>query len=270
MFWLVLISRCRAFLSWAMMIHDSLWCFKSGCFLLLFCENGKRIQLWNFTLLSCTSWGNLSQSDLRALRGESKEKMWLGLLFYRAVQVEEVHCIDARLFGNIGRFINHLCEPNALAVRVFTMHQDLRFPRIALFSCRPIKAGDQIGWVGQIVHCLNFPVLFSVKIVEIKLKCCTGMSSTPGSTMAITTGRWRASSSAATVVLWSVATQLLADRKLMTNVCLDTFCDLPNVRNTAFWTSFHVKEWCFIRKTPTGFIYILTRLLFYMKNTQFN
>lgn len=44
------------------------------------------------------------------------------------VQVGDVHCIDARLFGNIGRFINHLCEPNLLAVRVFTMHQDLRFP----------------------------------------------------------------------------------------------------------------------------------------------
>lgn len=63
------------------------------------------------------------------------------------VQVGDVHCIDARLFGNIGRFINHLCEPNVLAVRVFTMHQDLRFPRIAFFSSRPIKAGDQIGWV---------------------------------------------------------------------------------------------------------------------------
>uniref|UniRef100_A0A671YU30 Euchromatic histone-lysine N-methyltransferase 1a n=1 Tax=Sparus aurata TaxID=8175 RepID=A0A671YU30_SPAAU len=67
-------------------------------------------------------------------------------LFTLDNKVEEVHCIDARLFGNIGRFINHLCEPNALAVRVFTMHQDLRFPRIALFSSRPIKAGDQIGF----------------------------------------------------------------------------------------------------------------------------
>ncbi|XP_073322968.1 histone-lysine N-methyltransferase EHMT1a [Pagrus major] len=67
-------------------------------------------------------------------------------LFTLDNKVGEVHCIDARLFGNIGRFINHLCEPNALAVRVFTMHQDLRFPRIALFSSRPIKAGDQIGF----------------------------------------------------------------------------------------------------------------------------
>ncbi|XP_074527144.1 histone-lysine N-methyltransferase EHMT2-like isoform X2 [Halichoeres trimaculatus] len=67
-------------------------------------------------------------------------------LFTLDNKVDDIHCIDARLFGNIGRFINHLCEPNLLAVRVFTMHQDLRFPRIAFFSSRPIKAGDQIGF----------------------------------------------------------------------------------------------------------------------------
>ncbi|XP_041854815.1 histone-lysine N-methyltransferase EHMT1-like [Melanotaenia boesemani] len=66
-------------------------------------------------------------------------------LFTLDNKVGDVHCMDARLFGNIGRFINHLCEPNLLAVRVFTMHQDLRFPRVAFFSSRPIKAGDQIG-----------------------------------------------------------------------------------------------------------------------------
>ncbi|KAM4608028.1 histone-lysine N-methyltransferase EHMT1-like isoform 1-T1 [Polymixia lowei] len=67
-------------------------------------------------------------------------------LFTLDNKVGDVHCIDARLFGNIGRFINHLCEPNLLAVRVFTMHQDLRFPRIAFFSSRPVQAGDQIGF----------------------------------------------------------------------------------------------------------------------------
>lgn len=60
-------------------------------------------------------------------------------------QVGDAHCIDAKSFGNIGRFLNHLCEPNLLAVRVFTTHQDLRFPRIAFFSSRPIRAGEQIG-----------------------------------------------------------------------------------------------------------------------------
>uniref|UniRef100_A0A8C5I7C4 Histone-lysine N-methyltransferase EHMT1-like n=1 Tax=Gouania willdenowi TaxID=441366 RepID=A0A8C5I7C4_GOUWI len=67
-------------------------------------------------------------------------------LFTLDNKVGDVHCIDARLYGNIGRFINHLCEPNLLAVRVFTMHQDLRFPRIAFFSSRAIRAGEQIGF----------------------------------------------------------------------------------------------------------------------------
>ncbi|XP_066436523.1 histone-lysine N-methyltransferase EHMT1 isoform X2 [Eleutherodactylus coqui] len=58
----------------------------------------------------------------------------------------EVYCIDARFYGNISRFINHLCEPNLLPVRVFMSHQDLRFPRIAFFSSRQIHAGEQIGF----------------------------------------------------------------------------------------------------------------------------
>ncbi|XP_018088035.1 histone-lysine N-methyltransferase EHMT1 isoform X2 [Xenopus laevis] len=58
----------------------------------------------------------------------------------------EVYCIDARFYGNISRFINHLCEPNLLPVRVFMSHQDLRFPRIGFFSSRHITAGEEIGF----------------------------------------------------------------------------------------------------------------------------
>ncbi|XP_071396302.1 histone-lysine N-methyltransferase EHMT1a [Centroberyx affinis] len=78
--------------------------------------------------------------------GEADKRENDSFLFTLDNKVGDVHCIDARLFGNVGRFINHLCEPNLLAVRVFTMHQDLRFPRIAFFSSRPVKAGDQIGF----------------------------------------------------------------------------------------------------------------------------
>uniref|UniRef100_A0A6P5JXL5 [histone H3]-lysine(9) N-methyltransferase n=1 Tax=Phascolarctos cinereus TaxID=38626 RepID=A0A6P5JXL5_PHACI len=58
----------------------------------------------------------------------------------------EVYCIDARFYGNISRFINHLCEPNLIPVRVFMSHQDLRFPRIAFFSTRQIEAGEELGF----------------------------------------------------------------------------------------------------------------------------
>ncbi|XP_039624673.1 histone-lysine N-methyltransferase EHMT2 isoform X2 [Polypterus senegalus] len=58
----------------------------------------------------------------------------------------EVYCIDARYYGNISRFINHLCDPNIIPVRVFMLHQDLRFPRIAFFSSRDIQAGQELGF----------------------------------------------------------------------------------------------------------------------------
>lgn len=57
-----------------------------------------------------------------------------------------MYCIDARYYGNISRFINHLCDPNIIPVRVFMLHQDLRFPRIAFFSSRDIFTGQELGW----------------------------------------------------------------------------------------------------------------------------
>ncbi|XP_066510425.1 histone-lysine N-methyltransferase EHMT1-like [Hoplias malabaricus] len=61
-------------------------------------------------------------------------------------KVGELYCIDAQFYGNVSRFMNHLCEPNLFPVRVFTKHQDLRFPRVALFSFKAIQAGDEIGF----------------------------------------------------------------------------------------------------------------------------
>ncbi|TRZ06152.1 hypothetical protein HGM15179_020955, partial [Zosterops borbonicus] len=58
----------------------------------------------------------------------------------------EVYCIDARYYGNVSRFINHLCDPNIIPVRVFMLHQDLRFPRIAFFSSRHIRPGEELGF----------------------------------------------------------------------------------------------------------------------------
>ncbi|CAI5794360.1 histone-lysine N-methyltransferase EHMT1 isoform X1 [Podarcis lilfordi] len=67
-------------------------------------------------------------------------------LFELGDQNKDVYCIDARFYGNISRFINHFCEPNLTAVRVFMSHQDLRFPRIAFFSTKNIQAGEEIGF----------------------------------------------------------------------------------------------------------------------------
>ena len=61
------------------------------------------------------------------------------------VQDGDTYCIDARKYGNISRFINHLCEPNLVPVKVFVEHQDLRFPRICLFSSKDIAAYEELG-----------------------------------------------------------------------------------------------------------------------------
>ncbi len=61
------------------------------------------------------------------------------------LQDGETYCIDARKYGNIARFINHLCEPNVVPVKVFINHQDLRFPRICFFTSREIKAHEELG-----------------------------------------------------------------------------------------------------------------------------
>ncbi|XP_057675316.1 histone-lysine N-methyltransferase EHMT1 isoform X2 [Corythoichthys intestinalis] len=61
-------------------------------------------------------------------------------------QPQDLYCIDARFYGNISRFLNHMCEPNLFACRVFTTHQDLRFPHIAFFASENIKAGEELGF----------------------------------------------------------------------------------------------------------------------------
>uniref|UniRef100_A0A6Q2YXB2 Euchromatic histone-lysine N-methyltransferase 1b n=1 Tax=Esox lucius TaxID=8010 RepID=A0A6Q2YXB2_ESOLU len=67
-------------------------------------------------------------------------------LFNLDSKVGDVYCIDSRFYGNISRFINHMCEPNLFPCRVFTTHQDLRFPHIAFFACETIKAGEELGF----------------------------------------------------------------------------------------------------------------------------
>ncbi|KAI4899738.1 hypothetical protein NFI96_016543, partial [Prochilodus magdalenae] len=78
--------------------------------------------------------------------GEANARENDAYMFNLDNKVGEVYCVDAQFYGNVSRFMNHLCEPNLFPVRVFTKHQDLRFPRIALFSRKAIRAGDELGF----------------------------------------------------------------------------------------------------------------------------
>lgn len=54
--------------------------------------------------------------------------------------------LDAKRSGNVGRFLNHSCDPNCFAQNVFINTHDLRFPTVAFFAKRPIRAMEEITW----------------------------------------------------------------------------------------------------------------------------
>ena len=57
-------------------------------------------------------------------------------------------CIDATHFSNLGRFLNHSCDPNCFKQRILCDHNS-RLPRIAFFTLRDIRY----------VHVCGFPAL---------------------------------------------------------------------------------------------------------------
>ncbi|XP_063701823.1 histone-lysine N-methyltransferase eggless [Culicoides brevitarsis] len=59
---------------------------------------------------------------------------------------ESVYVMDAKICGNIGRYFNHSCDPNMFVQNVFVDTHDLRFPWVAFFSSRYIKAGTELTW----------------------------------------------------------------------------------------------------------------------------
>jgi [histone H3]-N6,N6-dimethyl-lysine9 N-methyltransferase len=57
-----------------------------------------------------------------------------------------LYVMDAKFFGNIGRYFNHSCSPNIFVQNVFVDTYDLRFPWIAFFSQMSLKAGTELCW----------------------------------------------------------------------------------------------------------------------------
>ncbi|XP_025834178.1 histone-lysine N-methyltransferase eggless isoform X2 [Agrilus planipennis] len=59
---------------------------------------------------------------------------------------ECVYVMDAKVSGNIGRFLNHSCSPNVFVQNVFVDTHDLRFPWVAFFALTYIRAGTELTW----------------------------------------------------------------------------------------------------------------------------
>ncbi|XP_074317294.1 histone-lysine N-methyltransferase, H3 lysine-9 specific SUVH6-like [Silene latifolia] len=66
--------------------------------------------------------------------------------------VENGFTIDARSYGNIGRFINHSCSPNLYAQNVLYDHDDKRIPHIMLF------ASDNIPPLQELTYHYNYTI----------------------------------------------------------------------------------------------------------------
>lgn len=59
---------------------------------------------------------------------------------------ENVFLVDARRAGNVGRYLNHSCDPNVFVQNVFHETHDLRFPKVAFFTSKFVKAGEELCW----------------------------------------------------------------------------------------------------------------------------
>eukprot|EP00794_Sanderia_malayensis_P018211 gene18211-20029_t len=59
---------------------------------------------------------------------------------------ENCYVIDAKSFGNVGRYLNHSCMPNLFVQNVFVDTQDLRFPLVAFFAQQNIPALTELTW----------------------------------------------------------------------------------------------------------------------------
>ncbi|XP_054712461.1 histone-lysine N-methyltransferase SETDB1-like [Uloborus diversus] len=57
-----------------------------------------------------------------------------------------VYIMDAKSKGNIGRYLNHSCNPNVFVQNVFVDTHDLRFPWVSFFAQNFILAGTELTW----------------------------------------------------------------------------------------------------------------------------
>lgn len=58
----------------------------------------------------------------------------------------QMYIIDAKSFGNVGRYMNHSCSPNVFVQNVMVDTHDLRFPWVAFFSQQNIPAYTELTW----------------------------------------------------------------------------------------------------------------------------
>jgi len=86
----------------------------------------------------------LSTPDTHEVNVSSPRKKWKSTR--KCFKDEEVYLVDAMKAGNIGRFLNHSCDPNVFIQNVFHDTHDLRFPTVAFYTCKFVRAGEELCW----------------------------------------------------------------------------------------------------------------------------
>ncbi|KAK6012454.1 SET domain protein, partial [Ostertagia ostertagi] len=64
--------------------------------------------------------------------------------FFETRVGEELYTVDARLYGNFTRFINHSCRPNATVGMVVWEAQPEQLSHICIFAAENIPKGKEI------------------------------------------------------------------------------------------------------------------------------
>ncbi|XP_072811145.1 histone-lysine N-methyltransferase SUV39H2 isoform X1 [Vicugna pacos] len=87
--------------------------------------------------------GEVITSEEAERRGQLYDNKGITYLFDLDYESDEF-TVDAARYGNVSHFVNHSCDPNLQVFNVFIDNLDTRLPRIALFSTRTIRAGEEL------------------------------------------------------------------------------------------------------------------------------
>ncbi|KAM7180484.1 histone-lysine N-methyltransferase SUV39H2 isoform 3-T3 [Macrochelys suwanniensis] len=98
--------------------------------------------------------GEVITSEEAERRGQLYDNQGNTYLFDLDYDSDE-YTVDAARYGNVSHFVNHSCDPNLQVFNVFIDNLDLRLPRIALFSTRTIKAGEELTFDYQMKGSLD-------------------------------------------------------------------------------------------------------------------
>ncbi|KAK7085614.1 hypothetical protein SK128_019512 [Halocaridina rubra] len=90
--------------------------------------------------------GEVITSEEAEWRGEIYDKKGCTYLFDMDFNNgdQNPYTVDAAKYGNVSHFINHSCDPNLVVFNVWVNCLDPDLPRLALFSCRDIKKGEEL------------------------------------------------------------------------------------------------------------------------------